>query len=254
MSTHRWRTTASLVIGIAALAVLGISTATWFAMEGVYSNSGRTTSSSATARSHPAAAKAADVPDIDWEYWHKVNPQIIGWITVPGTPVDYPVVDPPVNDASFYLTHDVYRSFNWFGCVYRDPDCTDSNVRNCILYGHNMGWSNKMFGTLASYTDTAFMQAHSTAILQTPDKVQRYRVCAAQVINGWEAHKHTRFTDANDFTRWWKGVYEASETHLHRTTPAARCVLTLCTCSYHQWDNERTLVYAIPERDSAPGG
>jgi sortase B len=246
----RRRGTVALVLGIAILAVLAAAMFVWFSMERVYSDGSPPVALPTTATDEAASGNAfpanGTVP-IDWAHWHRINPAIIAWITIPGTPVNYPVVDAPADDSSFYLTHDVQGRLNCFGCIYRDPDCTSDDTRNTVLYGHNMGWSNAMFGSLASYTDPVFAREHRRVIIRTPTETRTYRACAATVVNGLDAHKHVSFTDRTDFERWWKRTYQDADIKLSDNPPPTNRLLTLCTCSYHFWDNERTLVYAVEE-------
>ena len=54
-------------------------------------------------------------PIVDWAFWQGVNADVIGWITIPGTPVDYPIVQAPADDPDYYLKHDVYGQYNYMG-------------------------------------------------------------------------------------------------------------------------------------------
>lgn len=248
----RRRGTVALALGIALLVVMGAAAGIWFSMEHVYSTDGdgtvQSTANTAGTGSKTGASADDRTSRIDWEHWKKVNPSLIAWITIPGTPVNYPIVDAPADDPDYYLTHDVRGRFNWFGCIYRDPDCTGPHVRNTLLYGHNMGWSDRMFGSLARYTDAAFARKHRRIIVETPDGVHEYRMCAAEVVNGGQARKHVSFTGGADFAQWWNRTYRDADTRLSDRAPKTGRLLTLCTCSYHFWDNERTLVYAVPVR------
>ena len=56
-------------------------------------------------------AEAEDgFPDIDWDWWKKENPDVIGWVTVPGTGIDLPICQARDEDPTFYLAHDAYGS------------------------------------------------------------------------------------------------------------------------------------------------
>ena len=62
-------------------------------------------------------------PVVDWDYWLSVNPDIVAWVSVPGTEIDYPVVQASADDPTFYLDHDVYHGWNPYGCPYLDAGC-----------------------------------------------------------------------------------------------------------------------------------
>ena len=65
-----------------------------------------------------APSEEAAFPEVDWSYWQEVNPDVVGWVTVPGTGIDHPVVQASAEDPEFYLTHDVYRKRSVYGCPF----------------------------------------------------------------------------------------------------------------------------------------
>ena len=185
-------------------------------------------------------------PAVDWDYWKSVNPDIVGWVTVEGTNIDYPIVRAPEEDPDFYLTHDVYGDWNYTGCPYLDAGCEDGlDSRCCVVFGHNMGWSDAMFADFAKFLDEGFAREHETVLLQTPEWKKALKVQAVDVIGGWEKAKRTEFEGMEDFMEWWVGRFDAADLKLARQASGARSLYVFCTCSYNYWGDERTLVYAI---------
>ena len=90
-------------------------------------------------------------PAVDWEYWQDVNPDVIGWVTVPGTPIDYPIVQAHADAPTWYLSHDVYGNWNIYGCPYLDADCEEEGFDSRVAYvfAHHMD-DGSMFAPLAS--------------------------------------------------------------------------------------------------------
>ena len=88
-------------------------------------------------------------PAVDWEYWQGVNPDVIGWVTVPGTSIDYPVVQAHDDAPTWYLSHDVYGSWNIYGCPYLDADCEAEGFGSRVAYvfAHHMD-DGSMFAPL----------------------------------------------------------------------------------------------------------
>jgi sortase B len=86
---------------------------------------------------------------------NNINKEIIGWITVPDTDIDYPFVQGV--DNAYYLTHDPYRKTAAAGSVFMDsrnqPDFFNFNT---FLYGHHMK-NGSIFGTLINFTDQSFL-------------------------------------------------------------------------------------------------
>ena len=188
-------------------------------------------------------------PAVDWDYWQDVNPDVIGWITIPGTPVNYPVVQAPADDPDYYLTHDVYGEANYMGCPYLDAGCAEGGLlgsKNAVIFGHNLGFGDtSMFNAVASYIDGGFARAHREVLLQTPGGRTTCRVAAADCIGGWQAQKRLEFADEADYASWLEERYGASAMKIE-PLDESKGVVTLCTCSYNYWsENERTVVYCI---------
>ena len=85
------------------------------------------------------------------------NPDIVGWITVPFTNIDYPIVQAKDND--YYLRRDLNREPAKPGTIFMDCRCAGDGSGYSIIYGHNMK-SGAMFGTLKRFEDKAFFDTH----------------------------------------------------------------------------------------------
>ena len=106
-----------------------------------------------------------------------VNEDVLGWISIPGTFVNYPLMDG--DDNSYYLTHAWDKSYSYYGSVFLEqsssPDLTDFNT---ILYGHNMGDEN-IFGSLKHYDDPDYWEEHPYVYIVDDRGVHRYEIFAA---------------------------------------------------------------------------
>ena len=91
---------------------------------------------------------------VDFQNLQQINPEILAWITVPGTPIDYPVA--LGEDNSYYLNHTVTGESNILGSIFATAG-TDFEESHIILYGHNMA-SGKMFGSLKKYREEEFLK------------------------------------------------------------------------------------------------
>ncbi|MBO4365195.1 MAG: class B sortase [Eggerthellaceae bacterium] len=189
-------------------------------------------------------------PEVDWDYWMRVNPDIVGWISVPRTSVSYPIVQAPKQDPSYYLTHDIYGNWNFAGCPYLDASCCDDGLLaswNAIVFGHNLGFGDtSLFAPLSQYTQPDFAEHHRVVLVQTPQQKCVYHVEGAACVFGLQATKRTEFTDSCDFGAWYTQRLAECAYVAPNAPGNAQRILTLCTCSYTRWDNERTLVYAAP--------
>lgn len=183
-------------------------------------------------------------PVIDWDYWRSINPDIIGWVTVPGTNIDSPIVQAHADDPGYYLHHDIYKNYNVYGCPYLDADCEESGFdsQNAVIFGHHMN-DQTVFSAFASYSDKAFATEHNRILLQSPEGKVVLAPKFVDVVNAYvEKTKRTDFTDLNDFNSWYQERAESAVMILDTATPTHN--FTFVTCSYSRWQNERTLVFA----------
>ena len=91
----------------------------------------------------------------------EINPDYRAWITVDGTPIDYPVVQG--QDDLYYAAHDANRENSLTGAIYlaagNSGNLTDSYN---LLYGHHMD-NGAMFGSLDRFTDSSYFRTHQKA-------------------------------------------------------------------------------------------
>lgn len=94
------------------------------------------------------------------------NSDMVGWIQIEGTNIDYPVMQTPA-DPNYYLKHDFEKNYTDYGCPFMQADCDAlAPSDNLIIYGHNMK-DGSMFADLAKYRSKDFWQAHKTVWFDT---------------------------------------------------------------------------------------
>lgn len=150
----------------------------------------------------PEAVEEEEVEiPIDFESLWKQNSDIYAWIQIPGTHVDFPVLQHPTDDL-FYLNYNIDKEWDAavgaiFSQSYNKKDFTDFNT---ILYGHRMGEDNPlMFYDLRLYWDSDFMDEHRDIIIYTPTNIYRYKVFAAVVSdNRHHMVYYDEFDDVED--------------------------------------------------------
>ena len=110
----------------------------------------------------------------------KQNPDIIGWITIPYTNIDYPIVQG--KDNSYYLRRDLNGEPAKPGTIFMDYRCAGDGSGYSIIYGHNMK-SGAMFGTLGCYEDKAFFNAHPEGRILFEDGWHTLRFSDFLIVN-----------------------------------------------------------------------
>jgi sortase B len=94
-----------------------------------------------------------------------VNPDIVAWLTIPDTPIDFPIVQ--TEDNEYYLTHDLEKNESTYGVPFLDYRCSaDFSDYNSIIYGHNIR-GERMFAGLLEFQSSDYFKSHSYGYLTT---------------------------------------------------------------------------------------
>lgn len=146
---------------------------------------------------HPAASdtaapaqaeRTANPRSVDVEACVAQNPDFAAWLTIPGTPVDYPVVQS--NRTDYYLTHLFSGKSSKLGCLFSLPSADyQTPSRNIAIYGHHLSHSDAMFSSLVQYKDSGCCAAHSIIQLDTIYGERTYRIFAVvnMQVGDWDA-------------------------------------------------------------------
>ena len=190
-----------------------------------------------------SAGKEAGVQTVDLSALQAQYPEVRGWLTIPGTPIDYPVMQSGEENPEYYLRRNYQGIYDINGSLFLQWDCSADNGRNRIIYGHNMN-SGVMFGKLDLYRDPVFWETHRKVFFQTENGLEEYEVVS--VLNtDIQRFPFTRadFPDSESLKEY---VELAKSQELFETGEnMAECnnVLTLVTCAY-EWNGARTVVIA----------
>ena len=200
---------------------------------------------------------AADLGDltVDWDALLAINPDTIGWIYIPGTAVNYPVVYS--GDDSRYLHTDFYGNETWpvsYGTIFlsgiNEPDLSDANN---ILYGHHMN-DGSMFAALADLaaSDEAF-NAHRTAYFLTPEGSIRLTSFALVHVPGTSGIAQATFASSEDQTAYVQARMDESIVSAAGDVPAAEDIeqtFMLSTCD--EYSSGRYVLFCYVEESSHP--
>lgn len=161
--------------------------------------------SQTTATQGTTQAKKLEKNPVDFAALHKRNPEIYGWIKVPGTEVDYPVLQSESND-NFYIDHDVDKNYAFAGAIYSQMcNRRDFADRVTVLYGHNMA-DNSMFASLHSFEDPSFFNKHKDMTIYTDGARLDYEVVSAYVYDDTHIMNSFNFSDDKVYREFLDGV------------------------------------------------
>lgn len=116
-------------------------------------------------------------PVYDFGQLHEQNEDIYAWIVVPGTQVDYPLLQSETDN--YYLDYNLDHSKGYPGCIYTNQcNRKDFSDYNTVLYGHNMK-NGSMFGSIHSFEDETFFDGHPYIYVYTENERLTYEIYEA---------------------------------------------------------------------------
>ena len=175
------------------------------------------------------------------------NTDMVGWIRIPGTNVDYPVVQSP-NNPDFYLNHNFNKDYTSRGAIYVEEDCdVNKPSDNITIYGHNMK-DETMFYILRNYQYKEFWEEHKTIQFDTLTERHTYEVIAVFLTSGYldEGFSYHLFVDASSPEQFDRFVRTVKNLDYFDTGVSAEYgdkLICLSTCEY-SIDNGRLVVVA----------
>lgn len=186
----------------------------------------------------------------DTEEWYQKNNDMIGWIQIDGTPIDFPVLQ--CEDNKYYLTRDFDRNEVKQGAIFADYKCTfttRTRPANTILYGHNM-ITGPSFAKVTTYcpwySDYSRKNMNINQYLTAPtirfDTIWEegtYKVFAAMYVNTQEKHgevfkyyKQRTIESSAEFYTYITKIMDRSLFYTDVDLEYGDELLTLSTCYY----------------------
>ena len=179
---------------------------------------------------------AEEIPVKFDELW-EINPDVYAWITIPGTDIDYPILQHPSDDA-YYLNHNIDGSYGRPACIYTESlnskDFTDNNT---VIYGHNMK-NGTMFAQLHKFEDKDFFEEHREVTIYLPDKVLHYKIFAVHTYDDRHLLYSFDFSDKAVYRDYLESVFSIRDMSANIDTDMTVTeddkIITLATCVYKQ--------------------
>ena len=179
---------------------------------------------------------------------YEMNNDTVGWIRIPGTVLDYPVMQTP-DKTDYYL----YRNFNKEdsarGSIYAREVCDINEPSdNITIYGHNMR-DGSMFACLHEYINKETWEENSLIFFDTLWEYHVYEIFAvfktsANIGEGFSYHKFVDAEDEEDFDEFVKTCKDLAFYDTGITPEYGDKLITLSTCEYTLGDNGRLVVVA----------
>lgn len=170
-----------------------------------------------------------------------INKNILAWIKVPNTKINYPIVRG--DDNLFYLNHDINNNLSIHGSIFMDYRNKNSDDKNLILYGHHMK-DGTMFKDLVKYKDVDFFKENDIIYLDVDGEILEYEIFAVIVTDGDSDYISIDFNNSDEFLNYIEKIKRNSLLKRDIIFNGDEDILTLSTCSY-EFDNARTAIYAV---------
>lgn len=180
---------------------------------------------------------------VDWDALLQQNPETVAWLSVEGTGIDYPVVQPGEGKPSdWYLHHDFWGNPSPVGSLYLDRRA-DADGRHMLVFGHHMGLSGQMFSPIYDTYKQEKFAGIGAARWSTPDRgTVDFEPAMAMSVDMTYAPIQTFEFGTVDGLQSWLGELARDATavspDLDALTADASRVLTLVTCS-SAWSGQR---------------
>ena len=167
---------------------------------------------------------------------NEINRDVAGWLTIPGTKIDYPFVKGADNEH--YVGRDLYGNDALAGSIFMDernaPDLTDFNT---ILYGHNMR-NGTMFGELPLFADDWYFNNNKDGALYLAHGTYALEIFAYMVVRADDEFIYNPTVDGDIFF-----AYIEENARNYREPATRGSVVTLSACAY-EFDSARVVIIA----------
>ena len=216
------------------------------------------TPSSASSAGQSSKAPASSTPPerdaqgrlVKFVKLQKVNSDIVGWIKIPNTIIDLPVLQASMSQPDFYLTHDYNKNYSFYGSIYADchAPVAEEKSRSLILYGHSL-ISGRMFTQLKNYKELDFYKTAPAFTFDTIDYQSQWKVISVFLTNTLPEqgepfnYMRTAFKNDSDYLNF---VYQLRIRSIYNTGVSFNAddkIVLLSTCSY-EFNDFREVVVA----------
>ncbi len=185
-----------------------------------------------------------EIADTFWQLY-AINHHYIGWLTIEGTAIDYPVMqNREVKD--YYLHRDFYGDYSSYGVPYLDESCEIGDSNNLIIYGHAMK-NGTMFADLLKYASYEYYQEHSKVTYFDAEGIYEYVIFAAFPIDLLEDDfAYTSYSNMSqqEFTYYLNQIKNRECYSTNIIPEYGEQVMTFSTCD-SSYEEGRFIVVAV---------
>ncbi len=159
----------------------------------------------------------------------RTNPDVVGWLKVNGTNINYPFVQG--SDNKYYLTHSFNKSYNAAGWAFLDYRNNGTNNKNTIIYAH--GRTDKtMFGTLRKVLNNGWLNNTNNYVVKISTETENslWQVFSVYHIPTTSDYLQTDFSDDALYQNFLDMIKNRSSHNFNTNVTSTDNILTLSTC------------------------
>ena len=160
---------------------------------------------------------------IDWDYLKSVNEDIIAWIEIEGTNINYPILK---DKKLYYLKHSFDKTYNSNGSIFTTNHLPFEDSET-IVYGHNMK-NGAMFSDLSKYYNKEFLNSHLKFKIYTPNCDYEARVISVYSIGIETENNNIKSLNFDEKIQYYKKI---SRYDIDNNEEINK-IVKLSTCSY----------------------
>ncbi len=182
------------------------------------------------------------INEISNEDLNKDNSNLIGWLTVKNTNINYPVVQS--DDNKYYLNHDLNNNQNKAGWIFQDYRSNkELTTKNTIIYGHARISDGTMFGSLYNILNKSWYTNQDNHIItyKIKSKTNYYQVFSTYIIPKETYYLKTAFNNDNAYLNYLNEIKSRSYYNYNVELYSTDFILTLTTCYQN---NQRLVLHA----------
>ena len=169
-----------------------------------------------------------------------INPDVLGWLTIDDTHIDYPVV---IGETDMeYVNKDVYGDFALSGSIFMDSDnARDLSDAYTLVYGHHMD-NGAMFGDVVEFVNTDYFESHPSGTLYLPDATYTIEIFACVQVDAFDSMIYDPLAQDGDVSELLHYVDEIAVQSRYIGVQPTDKVIGLSTCAEAE-TNGRVVIF-----------
>lgn len=182
------------------------------------------------------------------ELW-KINPDVVAWITIDDTHIDYPMVQG--KDDMEYVNKDLYGNFSMSGAIFLSAENKrDFSDPYNLTFGHYLN-NGGMYGDIEKFLDESYFNDHLTGTLYLPDKTYRIELYAVVSCDAYNSQIYNVPRICETMDEFQEYVRSVAQPYRDIEISDSDKIIALSTCGYSVTNGRNIALGRLVEDDNA---